>query len=56
MKVAVRPMPVAVMRVTYLTSIMVSAALSAGAKRVSISHWPGPPTSWWWYFTSTPIA
>ena len=22
---------------------------------VSISHWPGPPTSWWWYFTGTPI-
>jgi hypothetical protein len=56
MNVAVMPMPRAVMRVTYLARRTTSAARTAGSIRVSISHCPGPPTSWWWYLTGTPIA
>ena len=51
MNVAVRPSCVAVIRVTYLTIMMASAAFIIGRIGISISHWPGPPTSWWWYLT-----
>ncbi len=56
MNVAVRPISRAVMRATYLARRVTSAARTMGIMRVSISHWPGPPTSWWWYLTGTPIA
>ena len=56
MKVAVMPISRAVMRATYLASRVTSAARTIGSICVSISHWPGPPTSWWWYLTGTPIA
>jgi len=56
MNVAVSPSWLAVIRVTYLTIMTASAAFIIGRIGISISHWPGPPTSWWWYFTSTPIC
>ena len=56
MKVTVLPWAWAVILVTYLTSMVASPAATRPIMGVSISHWPGPPTSWWWYLTGTPIA
>ena len=56
MNVAACPWPYAVILATYLTSIPMSPASTIPASGISSSTCPGPPTSWWWYFTGTPIA
>ena len=48
------PRTIAARLTTYLTMSTASQASTRGSSGISISHCPGPPTSWWWYFTGTP--
>lgn len=53
-KVAVRPSRAAAFFTMYLAAMVLSAMWVISPSSTSISIWPQPPTSGWWYLTRIP--